>query len=558
MAPKPVELAKPVETGTLREISTESIGLLSAGEGGLGAGMWKGTPRDLIERLLPVLPLPGSSPALNNLADRFLLTTANVPEGAPAPVVIEAAVPGAAQPAAKPSIAALRVDRLIALGDAGDAWKLTVLAKGNLIDEATLRLAAEAALVSDQNKDVCARLPGIIQTRSSPDWQKLLVVCQLQAQDAKSAQLALEVLHAQNVDDTAFFSLAEHNIIAGSKTLPRQLTPLKPLALALLQLTGLPLPSEIYARPDAALVPLLLQTKARDDNARLGLAERAAEHGLIAPALLADAYRNASFTPDALAAPLASRETGARLHALIYQAAVAEKAAPTRLDDVAHLVQGVTASQLSGSFGRILAPLLADIPVEPNYAAYAPLNARVLILAGKPDAALAWFKLARQASESAPELVAQLQDLWPLAALGGVETDSDYGKYFSPWLTAALKDADRAKRERVGQILLILDAAGFAVPEEAWAQVADLPADAKKTAPLPALLLARLHAAATANRAGESVMLSLAAVNAGAEPSLLAVLQAVRALKLAGLAPDALALAREAAAAILMAPPPKT
>ena len=66
-------LGKPVEAAALSDINPESIGLFSATEGGLGAGMWKGTSRDLVERLLPDLNLPTFSPTLNNLAQRLFL-----------------------------------------------------------------------------------------------------------------------------------------------------------------------------------------------------------------------------------------------------------------------------------------------------------------------------------------------------------------------------------------------------------------------------------------------------------------------------------------------------
>src|SRR6185437_10711 len=75
---KPLELDKPVESTTLQNIDPEAIGLLAPEDGGLGASMWKGTSRELVERLLPALTLPTDAAALNELAERFLLTTANV------------------------------------------------------------------------------------------------------------------------------------------------------------------------------------------------------------------------------------------------------------------------------------------------------------------------------------------------------------------------------------------------------------------------------------------------------------------------------------------------
>ena len=81
-APQPLELSKPVEKGELKSIDAETVGLIGADTSGLGAAMWKDTPREMVDHLLPAILLPTASPTLNDVARRFLLTTANAPEGA--------------------------------------------------------------------------------------------------------------------------------------------------------------------------------------------------------------------------------------------------------------------------------------------------------------------------------------------------------------------------------------------------------------------------------------------------------------------------------------------
>ena len=477
--PQPVVLGAPVEeAGELQGIDPESIGLISDSNGGLGAALWKGVPRELVERLLPALALPGSSPALNRLARRFLLTTANVPEG----------TPGAGQ-----SFTSMRIDRLIALGDAEEAWKLATLAKPGLVDEITLRLAAEAALAGD-NKDVCAKLPEIMQAHTSAEWQKSLVVCQLRGGDTKGAQLALDVLHAQEIKDDVFYVLAEHNILGNAKTLPRQLTPLKPLTLSLLKLTGQPLPSEIYAHPDAALIPALLQTNAQGGtNVVFETEERAGTRGIVSGAQLAEMYKRLAGVAGALngSAPAIGR-------ALLVQNAAQEKEPQKQLDDATKFIQGVSAADLNGAMGEVAAEMIADVPPSPAYISYAPMTVKLLALAGKGEAALGWLKLMRQSHDAA----AQIGNLWPLLVLSGLETQSDYEKNFGSWLATALKDSDRSRRELIANLLLLLDADGFAVPDRAFAQVMDAPAGDRRTILPSALLTERLHAAGDGEKRG--------------------------------------------------------
>ncbi|MGE3624409.1 MAG: hypothetical protein AB7H77_11140, partial [Bdellovibrionales bacterium] len=300
----PAVIGKPVEAEKLQQIDPDSIGLLSPEDGGLGAGMWKGTPRELVNHVLPTLSLPTPSDALNSLARRFLLTAASVPEGS----------------AGKP-LSAMRVEKLVALGDPAGAWQLASLAGPEKIDDITLRLAVEAGLVGPEAGNICAKLPSLLQAHESPEWQKSMVVCQLQDKNVAAAQLGLDVLHTQEIRDEPFFHLAERNVIGGAKPLPSHLTPLRPLNLALLRLTDRPLPSEIYARPEASVIPELLLAPTRGDKARLALAERAAERGLISAHELGQAYAAAVFTEQQRAG---TPEKGPRLRAMLYQAALAD------------------------------------------------------------------------------------------------------------------------------------------------------------------------------------------------------------------------------------------
>ena len=106
-----------------------------------------------------------SSPALNALARRFLLTTAGVPEGS-----------GNGQ-----NLVVLASTRLLALGATAEAWKLAQAAKPGQVDDATLRRAAETALL-DPASDVCAKLPEKYSKPPRARLAKAQVVCQLRAQ----------------------------------------------------------------------------------------------------------------------------------------------------------------------------------------------------------------------------------------------------------------------------------------------------------------------------------------------------------------------------------------
>ncbi|MDX2028987.1 MAG: hypothetical protein SFW62_10210 [Alphaproteobacteria bacterium] len=537
-------VGKPVESGMLGDIDPESIGLYGNNEGGLGASLWKGTSREVVTRLLPHLNLPTSSPALNNLARRFLLTTAGVPVG----------VVGTAQ-----HLTAMRVEKLVMLGDAVSAWKLVQLAKPEHIDEITLRRAAEAALTSSESDNVCAKLPDIIKDHTSAEWQKLLLICQLKAKDTKAAQLTIDLLRAQGVKDEAYFSLVEKTLLTGTKQLPRRLTPLNALILALLQQADLPVPAEIYARPEASLIPPLLRLKAKDDNRRLELAEKAASGGLITAAELEAVYASISFTPEILANAASSSETGGRLHALLYQAALSETVEAKKIDLALKFMRSTPPSGLNGTQGQVLVDMLGTLPPNATHNTSSASLGLLYMVAGKPEAALEWLKLARQASAGMPALAVELERFWPLTVLVGLESDSAYNQNLTKWLDEAVKIADaksddRAQRERAGNILLLLDAAGFVVQDSEWAKVMEVAAAEKRMAP-PALLVERLRAASAAGRRGETVLFGLLVAENMTDKPFTAVLAVIRGLRAAGLTADAASLAREMATALLLSAP---
>ncbi len=544
---QPAAAPATIEATTLKDVKPDSIGLIASNEGGLGAGMWKGTSRAYVERFMPMLVMPLPYAALNNLAMRFLLTTAGAPEGA-------------SSAAKGQSLTAMRVDKLVALGNAVDAWKLASLASTDTIDEITLRQAAEAALVSPAAADVCAKLPAIMKQRSAIDWQKLLVVCQIQAKDMKAAQLSLDLMHTQDMHDDTFFALIEKNLIGGSKQLPRQLTPLKPLNLALMQILDLPIRTEVYIKPDAVLVPELLQAKAADDKVRIALAERAAAKGIISAKDLATIYRSQIFPAEILAAASSSSEQGPILRALLFQAIQQEKTTKTRITEATKFIDSLEPSLMGGGVLTALGSVIGDLqPISEYFDASANM-ARVYVLTGQANNALAWLELARGGARGMPQVASDLHKLWPMVVFAGLESDKDFDKNLDAWLDFTLRPTDqqdgeaRDQKAQAAALMLLMDAIGFTVEQDAWARVADSAVYEKTLVP-PAFILERLHAAAAGNRKGEAVLLGMLASMGGKDdPPLLATIETIRSLRTVGLTNDAGMLAKEVGLRILNAP----
>jgi hypothetical protein len=376
---------------------------------------------------------------------------------------------------------------------------------------------------------------------------KVLIICALKAKDPKGAQVTLDALRTQPSRDSVFLEVADKDVIAGGKTLPYRLTPLTPASLALLRLTGLPLPGELFGHPDYGLVWALLHAPAQQDVAQLALAERAAQRGLIALSDLTDIYRKTNFTPDALAAPLSANESGLRQRALLYRAARDEKDPMKRFALAMRFVQVAPLALLNGA-GALVADMLGEIHVDPSQSANAAMLARVYMLAGRGDAALEWLKLEQNAPTASAD---DMQAFWPQFVLAGLQSDMTYAADFDRWFNDALKNAaaqtDRHTAiENVAATLLLMDAAGFKVPDADWTSVME-GVHYEKHFALSPVLFDRLQAAGAGGKRAESIMLSVALAG-DADISLPNAVAITRALRQAGFKGEAATFARQAIA----------
>src|SRR3546814_20441761 len=100
--------------------------------------MWQGTPRAVLETLLPQLPTRVRSPAMRNLEERLLLSTAVAPR------------PAEGADTATKSLMAMRVGRLQAMGAVEKAAELPAAAPARTSDPYRARMAGGTLLRNEQ------------------------------------------------------------------------------------------------------------------------------------------------------------------------------------------------------------------------------------------------------------------------------------------------------------------------------------------------------------------------------------------------------------------------
>ncbi|HET6519720.1 MAG TPA: hypothetical protein VFG47_07845, partial [Geminicoccaceae bacterium] len=276
-----------VQVERLAPPSVDAIGL-PAPEG-LGDDVWDGgDPRaalDLLERL----PARTANPALRALTRRLLAS------GGPP-------VDGGGEEG-RPL--ALRVERLLAMGELDAALALLGRLPAGQGGEALERLAAEALLLAGGTDDACARGgEGGARSFQGPFWSKLGALCRLRAGERAEARLAVELLREETgrgggeADDPLLFALFDTiDAGAGGGSVeglpPAAADGPSPLHLALLREARLPVPGEPLDRLAPGHLAAIARDSATPAARRVAAAERAAALGALPAGELAAVYGDA-------------------------------------------------------------------------------------------------------------------------------------------------------------------------------------------------------------------------------------------------------------------------
>lgn len=509
-----------VTATTLAPVDTDWIGTLGDAAHPLPQTMWQGTPRPLVAAALPRLQ-PTGSPALQDLSRRLLLSNAIAPQGA--------------DPPDGPSLGALRVSRLMALGDADDALALIEALPTSMGGEELDRDRVELGFAKDDTEGACRDVQSGITRHQDVWWQRALIACQALAGDKARAALGLSLLREQQVPpDAAFDTLV--GVLSGHPAKLDKLPDAHPMLIKLLAAAKLPLPADAVASADALSLRQWALNEAAPPLQRLAAAERATALGALKPDALAELYGKVEVKPEELGAVIKHGKPPAspRERALFYQVARSDPAALARMTALSGLLADARKRGDFITMARVVAPILGEVTPSDALASFAPEAVRVLYAAGRAEAAQAW--LAHVDGAATPGL----RVLTRLAAGAGVPGGDD----------AALQDAvaQVSKHDAAqGALLLsVLPELGITVAPGEWAPLIGAPHGAA----MPDFAVwMRQQDAAKGKRLGETVLMTLLIARAGdhlsGEPIVLS--RVVGGLTAVGLDGEARALALEAA-----------
>jgi hypothetical protein len=525
----------------LSEIDPNSVGSISIENGGLGEDMWRGTPRILIERLLPRLPVAIRSPVLRDLQKRLLLTAAAMPP--PSEGNTEASAP---------SLISTRIAVLQKMGAFKDARKLTALTPKRTTDPELLRLQAQDRLFANDYGSACQIVNTVGESLTKPYWQQLLVFCQTLQGDTQGAAFGAELLaESRSIKDPVFFELIDRLTTSSDAPINSLPNP-NPLHLAALRTAQISIPDNAIT----TTTPAVLRTIGVSPNAqlktRLQAAELAVEFGAMSSSRLAEIYMAEKFDTDELnnTLSLAGTDRSPRGRALLYQAAHIESSTISR---AAVLEKALEIASNENRYLQVIDVYrtpLANLAASSELVWFASKAARALYALDRPLPARNWLSELRKASTTNPQLASTIASLW----LMGLLTDSsvsaeDFDKNLMKWI-----DYHKSRNEKNWSIktaagLQLLESLGYIIPDKAWWQVFEISNPTEVQRRHPSLRAAIDRAAASGRRAETLLLILLRFGEMG--PDIMdidAVADAVVALKTIGLHTEANRLVLEFAA----------
>ena len=206
-----------VEMDMLRSIDPDSAGTLDPQQGGFAYSMWQGTPRGVIEALIPRLPVDVRSGTARALIRRLLTTAAGVP--APADKANSGAVIGA------------RARQLAAMGAGMAVLDLLDATPARETVPALARIEARVRLGENDLRGACKVVAANFERDSDPFWQKTMVLCQALEGEREKASLGLALLREMGNDDPAYFTLMD-GLVNGVPVVLERMPDPSPLTLA--------------------------------------------------------------------------------------------------------------------------------------------------------------------------------------------------------------------------------------------------------------------------------------------------------------------------------------
>lgn len=511
-------------------LDAASVGILDASTGDLGSSMWQGTSSSRVATLIQHLPVSSSSPEMQKLLRRLLLTAAAIPRGSEEPT----------------ELMQLRLNKLRDAGLVVEASQLVQRVPASKMSSGLERTAVDLLLLEGKNEQACKKIEGM--TENTPDffWEKASVFCNVLSGNMSRAELGVSLLNEDEGTDSLFFGLFDR-LVGGNSKLQETDQVISPLHFAMMKEAGLSLSYEQAEKAGFDLLWALAKQEIAEKNDRLraayvSLAVGSMPAGLVRQLIIAGALAN---DDDDAAIDLGHM-------AGFFRQAASEKDPMEKARLIGELW---AAGEQDGTYfaaAGLSLPLLKQISAVSLDGDFELDALRVLLAAGDSAEASLWERSIRRSAlrgtarerDVAGKKIALADAYMLISGTPGIARWTPSA--FDP--SAFVKGPELEQGANVGMLLSILEIFGEKVPDELWSAAFGL-GQVPQSDFSNKVIEKNLEISANNGRVGETVALSLALLGEGG-PAMLSVnsLSAVlTSLQKIGLTDEARHLALEAA-----------
>lgn len=455
-----VPLNTPVKVGIevdgLGEIDSESVGVLTRNDGGLGGGMWKGLTRTQAVEMVASIPTKSNSAALRDVASQILLSRARAPLA-----VNENA----------PSLLAARAAALLAIGDVDGAELLLSASPTQERPQGLDIVDANLQIIRFNNARACGLARNNVASAGKDFWQRLLIYCDALEGKADSVGFGMSLLRETSGDDPAMVLLVD-SVLSGSPIILEKIGQPNIIHIALSRVAKVELPTNIFENDDPVLLHAAAMTPNLSIGARIEAAERAIALGSLSPAQLRQLYEQVTYSEADLANSLtrASEIGGAEARALLYQAAVKQNIPTARAEIISSALGFAREDGRYQAAVEAFRPLINRLPPSPEMVWFALTGVRAFLALGEPVATDRWMALLRASATVNEDAKVALARTRPLVRLlGGGDRSVPLETILTEWL-ATVEDAPQLVPLR-SMLNGLFVALGEDLSDAAWAGI---------------------------------------------------------------------------------------
>jgi len=456
----PVPLNTPAKVGIevdgLGKIDTESVGVLTTNDGGLGGGMWHGLTRSQAVDMVASIPTRSNSAALRDVASQILLSRAR----APLAITDDA-----------PSLLAARAAALLAIGDVDGAELLLSASPTQERPKGLDIVDAGLQVIRFNNARACGLARNNVASAGKDFWQRLLIYCDALEGKADSVGFGMSLLRETSGDDPAMVLLID-SVLSGSPSVLESIGQPNTIHVALSRVAKVELPANIAESDDPVLLHALAMTPNLSVGARIEAAERAVAMGSLSPAQLRQLYQKVTYSDADLANSLtrSSEIGGAGARALLYQAAVKQNIPTARAEIISSALGFAREDDRYQAAVEAFRPLINRLPPSPEMVWFALTGVRAFLALGESVATDRWMALLRASATVSDDSKVALARTRPLVRLlGGGDRRVPLETVLAEWLETVEDTPQLIELRSMLNGLFV--ALGEDLPDAAWAGI---------------------------------------------------------------------------------------